>query len=36
MHPPDSQLRRHEQFHSAFLEHDRDVLVWLPPVRPFY
>jgi predicted alpha/beta superfamily hydrolase len=31
MHPPDSQLRRHEQFHSAFLEQDRDVLVWLPP-----
>jgi predicted alpha/beta superfamily hydrolase len=31
MHPPDSQLRRHEQFHSEFLEHDRDVLVWLPP-----
>src|SRR5687768_6438088 len=31
MHQPDSQLRRHEQFHSEFLEHDRDVLVWLPP-----
>jgi predicted alpha/beta superfamily hydrolase len=31
MHSPDSQLRRHEQFHSEFLEHDRDVLVWLPP-----
>jgi predicted alpha/beta superfamily hydrolase len=31
MHSPDSQLRRHEQFHSAFLEEDRDVLVWLPP-----
>jgi predicted alpha/beta superfamily hydrolase len=31
MHSSDSQLRRHEQFHSAFLEHDRDVLVWLPP-----
>jgi predicted alpha/beta superfamily hydrolase len=31
MHLPASQLRRHEQFHSAFLEHDRDVLVWLPP-----
>jgi predicted alpha/beta superfamily hydrolase len=30
MHSSDSQLRRHEQFHSAFLEHDRDVLVWLP------
>jgi predicted alpha/beta superfamily hydrolase len=28
---PDSQLRRHEQFHSEFLEQDRDVLVWLPP-----
>ncbi len=43
MHPSDSQLRRHEQFHSEFLEHDRDVLVWLPPgydrstdvLRPF-
>jgi len=31
MHQLDSQLRRHENFHSAFLEHDRDVLVWLPP-----
>jgi predicted alpha/beta superfamily hydrolase len=31
MHPPGSQLRRHEAFHSEFLEHDRDVLVWLPP-----
>jgi predicted alpha/beta superfamily hydrolase len=31
MHPPDGQLRRHEAFHSAFLQHDRDVLVWLPP-----
>ncbi len=31
MHQPDSQLRRHEQFHSAFLDQDRDVLVWLPP-----
>ena len=31
MHPPVSQLRRHQQFHSEFLEHDRDVLVWLPP-----
>jgi len=30
MHPSDSQLRRHEQFHSDYLEHDRDVLVWLP------
>jgi predicted alpha/beta superfamily hydrolase len=30
MHPPDSQLRRHEQFHSEYLAHDRDVLVWLP------
>ena len=26
-----AQLRRHEQFHSGFLGHDRDVLVWLPP-----
>jgi predicted alpha/beta superfamily hydrolase len=25
-----SQLRRHEQFHSEYLEHDRNVLVWLP------
>jgi predicted alpha/beta superfamily hydrolase len=31
MHQSDSQLRRHEQFHSGFLEQDRDVLVWLPP-----
>ena len=31
MHPPGSQLRRHDAFHSGFLEHDRDVLVWLPP-----
>ena len=31
MHSSESQLRRHEQFHSAYLEHDRDVLVWLPP-----
>ncbi|HYB93421.1 MAG TPA: alpha/beta hydrolase-fold protein [Vicinamibacterales bacterium] len=31
MHPPESQLRRHEQFHSQYLEHDRDVLVWTPP-----
>jgi predicted alpha/beta superfamily hydrolase len=31
MHLPDFQLRRHEQFHSEFLAHDRDVLVWLPP-----
>jgi predicted alpha/beta superfamily hydrolase len=30
MHPPVSQLRRHDQFHSEYLEHDRDVLVWLP------
>ena len=28
---PEAKLRRHQQFHSAFLEHDRDVLVWLPP-----
>lgn len=26
-----SQLRRHEQFQSEFLEQHRDVLVWLPP-----
>ena len=31
MHPPNASLRRHEQFHSAFLPDDRDVLVWLPP-----
>src|SRR5215213_5718683 len=31
MHSPVGQLRRHEQFHSLYLEHDRDVLVWLPP-----
>src|SRR5829696_5261560 len=28
---PEAKLHRHEQFHSSFLEHDRDVLVWLPP-----
>jgi predicted alpha/beta superfamily hydrolase len=28
---PEAKLHRHEQFHSDFLEHDRDVLVWLPP-----
>jgi len=27
----EAKLSRHEQFHSAVLEHDRDVLVWLPP-----
>ena len=31
MHPPNATLRRHEQFHSAFLRDDRDVVVWLPP-----
>jgi predicted alpha/beta superfamily hydrolase len=31
MHPPNAPLRRHEQFSSAFLAADRDVLVWLPP-----
>ncbi len=31
MQPSDSQLRRHEAFHSKYLEHDRDILVWLPP-----
>jgi len=31
MHSQVIQLRRHPQFHSQFLEHDRDVLVWLPP-----
>ena len=28
---PAAKLHRHEQFHSDFLEHDRDILVWLPP-----
>ena len=28
---PEAKLHRHEQFRSTFLEHDRDVLVWLPP-----
>jgi predicted alpha/beta superfamily hydrolase len=31
LHPPSGQLRRLDAFHSAFLDHDRDVLVWLPP-----
>ena len=31
MNLPEAKLHRHEQFHSEFLEHDRDVLVWLPP-----
>lgn len=31
MHQPDAQLRRHEDFHSAYLDHDREVLVWVPP-----
>ena len=31
MHGSEIQLRRHKQFHSEFLDHDRDVLVWLPP-----
>lgn len=31
MHPPNAAFRCHEQFHSAFLPDDRDVLVWLPP-----
>lgn len=31
MHPLESQLRRHDAFHSECLDHDRDVLVWLPP-----
>ena len=31
MHQPEGQLLRHDAFHSDFLEHDRDVLVWLPP-----
>lgn len=31
MHSPDIQLHRHEHFHSEYLEHDRHVLVWLPP-----
>jgi predicted alpha/beta superfamily hydrolase len=28
---PEAKLHRHSQVHSAFLEHDRDVLVWTPP-----
>ena len=28
---PEAKLHRHDHFHSEFLEHDRDVLVWLPP-----
>ena len=28
---PTPRLVRHEQFQSAFLEHDRDIEVWLPP-----
>jgi predicted alpha/beta superfamily hydrolase len=32
MHPPPAaELHRHASFHSEYLEHDRDVLVWLPP-----
>lgn len=31
MHSSAAALRRHEQFHSAHLTGDRDVLVWLPP-----
>ena len=31
MHSPNATLHRHDQFHSAFLPDDRDVLVWLPP-----
>lgn len=31
MHPPNATIHRHEQFHSAFLPDDRDLLVWLPP-----
>ncbi len=31
MQPPNATLQRHEQFHSAFLPDDRDLLVWLPP-----
>ena len=31
MNLPEAKLHRHEQFHSDFLEHDRDILVWLPP-----
>ena len=27
----EAKLHRHPQFHSAFLDHDRDVLVWTPP-----
>jgi predicted alpha/beta superfamily hydrolase len=28
---PEAKLHRHPAFHSEFLEHDRDVLVWVPP-----
>ena len=31
MNLPEAKLHRHEAFHSEFLPHDRDVLVWLPP-----
>jgi predicted alpha/beta superfamily hydrolase len=31
MHQSEGQLRRHAAFHSEFLEHDRDIIVWLPP-----
>jgi predicted alpha/beta superfamily hydrolase len=31
MHPSAAKLRRHDEFHSAYLDHDRDVVVWLPP-----
>jgi predicted alpha/beta superfamily hydrolase len=33
MSPPSvaPSLRKHERFHSAHLEHDRDVIVYLPP-----
>jgi predicted alpha/beta superfamily hydrolase len=31
MHPSGGQLRRHEAFHSEYLAHDRDVIVWIPP-----
>jgi predicted alpha/beta superfamily hydrolase len=30
-HTLTGEFRRHEGFHSAFLEHDRTIIVWLPP-----
>jgi predicted alpha/beta superfamily hydrolase len=30
----EAQLRRHDAFRSAFLAHDRNIVVWLPPGYP--